>query len=58
MCTPNSPHPLPLYLGMYATKFGVTKEKMMGRLWGGMYINMKNGKWKHHWAAKMTREYR
>jgi len=39
------------FAGMYAAKFKVSKEKMMTRLWGDQYINMKNGKWKKKRAS-------
>ena len=36
---------------MYAKKFGVDVEKMMGRLWGDNYFNAKEKKWiKQRWA--------
>jgi elongation factor 2 len=33
---------------IYAKKFGVTKEKMMEKLWGDNYYDAKASKWKNH----------
>jgi len=32
----------------YATKFGISKEKMMEKLWGDNYFDTKAKKWKNH----------
>eukprot|EP00356_Strombidium_inclinatum_P009209 CAMPEP_0170492530 /NCGR_PEP_ID=MMETSP0208-20121228/12380_1 /TAXON_ID=197538 /ORGANISM="Strombidium inclinatum, Strain S3" /LENGTH=816 /DNA_ID=CAMNT_0010768283 /DNA_START=89 /DNA_END=2539 /DNA_ORIENTATION=+ len=36
------------FAGVYAKKFGIEREKMMGKLWGDNYFDQKAKKWKNH----------
>jgi elongation factor 2 len=37
---------------MYASKFGITRQKMMKRLWGDNFLSNDTKKWSHQSTAK------
>mmetsp|Transcript_147473 Transcript_147473/g.209338 ORF Transcript_147473/g.209338 Transcript_147473/m.209338 type:complete len:839 (-) Transcript_147473:79-2595(-) len=42
---------------MYAAKFGVEEEKMMGRLWGEQYFDVKRKKWTKTQTGNLPRAF-